>query len=365
MPHITEEIWHTLTQKSDQVLGCQSYPQVNELLLTQIATKTNDNLGVTKQELLNTNGPSNSQTKIEQIWGQIATVLSNLPEGVNKFLDKYIAAIILSVAVLAGLFSIKVLATVIHGINQLPFVAFSFRLLGFLVSLWFISRHVIRYETRVELLAKITKFTDEIVGELPKKTSQVESNQVEGTRARGNKEEIVLASPSQKPITSLIDTELEEKFDLVIGTIRTLRNLRAEADIKPGVKVTAILQTESSQERQILEDGADYIQDLAKVEKLTITSVLSESNQQAIAGVVGTVQVLIPLSGVVDMEALRIKIEKNLNKVEIEVKNLSNRLNNPGFVNKAPEEIVQNTRDALAEAEKQSAILQERLQRLR
>ena len=143
-----------------------------------------------------------------------------------------------------------------------------------------------------------------------------------------------------------------------------MRNLRAEADIKPGVKVTAILQTESSQERQILEDGADYIQDLAKVEKLTITPVLSESNQQASAGVVGTVQVLIPLSGVVDVEALQTKITKNLNKVEIEVKNLSNRLNNPGFVNKAPEEIVQNTRDALAEAEKQSEILQERLRRL-
>jgi len=43
--------------------------------------------------------------------------------------------------------------------------------------------------------------------------------------------------------TTLIDLDLEQQFELLIGTIRTIRNLR-EADIKPGVKVTVILQSE-------------------------------------------------------------------------------------------------------------------------
>jgi valyl-tRNA synthetase len=80
--------------------------------------------------------------------------------------------------------------------------------------------------------------------------------------------------------------------------------------------------------------------------------------------VVGTVQVLIPLTGLVDVDALRAKIEKDLSKVEGEIKSLNGRLSNPGFVNKAPEDVVQGARDALAEAQTQADILKSRLERL-
>ncbi|MEA5512036.1 valine--tRNA ligase [Crocosphaera sp. UHCC 0190] len=163
---------------------------------------------------------------------------------------------------------------------------------------------------------------------------------------------------------TLINPDLEESFTLLFETIRTLRNLRAEADIKPGVKVSVILQSESEQERSILESGRTYIKDIGKVEKLTITPQLTQETEQVIAGVVGTIQALIHLSGVVDIASLRAKLEKSLSKIEAEAKALTGRLNNPGFVNKAPQEVVQGARDALAEAEKQAEILRERLQRL-
>lgn len=248
--------------------------------------------------------------------------------------------------------------------------------------------------------------------------------------------------------TNLIDAVLEEQFELLIGTIRTIRNLRAEADIKPGVKVTANLQTESQKEREILTAGQDYIKDLAKVETLTITdkqksetvaakkpqrglktigliivaiifgrlslavgndiddtpivgtffeivgfgytawfvsqNLLTaqarqklwrgffpqreleqpQESENAIAGVIGTIQVLIPLSGVVDIEAVRAKLEKSLSKAEAEVQSLSARLNNPSFVDRARTDVVQGARDALAEAQKQAEILRDRLQAL-
>ncbi|WP_353929213.1 valine--tRNA ligase [Okeanomitos corallinicola TIOX110] len=260
----------------------------------------------------------------------------------------------------------------------------------------------------------------------------------------------------------LIDADLETQFDLLIGTIRTIRNLRAEADVKPGVKITANLQSESEKERSILTLAESYIKDLAKVETLTIqtpeitveekpkinllfnsiywrtfltifvvisalitvrvavfvgntslrlpifgtffelvglayagwfivryllnakarqeifakylpaeeetkeaeieTAVTEEKEKEnSIAGVVGTVQIVIPLTGVVDVEVLRAKLEKSLSKVEAEVKSLSGRLSNSNFVDKAPADVVQTTRDALAEAQKQAEILQERL----
>ncbi|MES1025977.1 valine--tRNA ligase [Gloeocapsa sp. BRSZ] len=161
----------------------------------------------------------------------------------------------------------------------------------------------------------------------------------------------------------LIAPELEQRFDLLIGTIRTIRNLRAEADIKPGVKVTAFLQSESAHEREILTQGQSYIQELAKVETLKITATV-EQVESVIAGVIGTIQVLIPLTGVVDVEALRAKLKKDIAKLEAEVTALATRLNNPNFVNKAPAEVVQGAREALAEARTQLQILQERLRRL-
>ncbi|MEB3267168.1 MAG: class I tRNA ligase family protein, partial [Leptolyngbya sp.] len=82
------------------------------------------------------------------------------------------------------------------------------------------------------------------------------------------------------------------------------------------------------------------------------------------AGVVGTVQVLIPLTGVVDVDALRAKVEKDLGKIEAEAKALSGRLSNAKFVEKAPAEVVQGARDALAEAEQQAEMLRSRLKLL-
>ena len=90
----------------------------------------------------------------------------------------------------------------------------------------------------------------------------------------------------------------------------------------------------------------------------------SKPPRKLFAGVVGTVQVLIPLTGIVDVEALKAKLEKDLGKVEAEIKALSGRLDNPGFVEKAPADVVQGARDALTEAEIQAAMLMARLELL-
>ena len=124
------------------------------------------------------------------------------------------------------------------------------------------------------------------------------------------------------------------------------------------------MQTDSDAEIDVLQATQIYIQDLIKIEQLKITKTLEEDLGQVIAGVFGTVQILIPLTGIVDIQALRSKLAKNLAKVEGEIKSLTGRLNNPGFVNKAPAEVIKGAKDALAEAEKQAEILRDRLQRL-
>ncbi|MGD1901520.1 MAG: valine--tRNA ligase [Geitlerinemataceae cyanobacterium] len=160
-----------------------------------------------------------------------------------------------------------------------------------------------------------------------------------------------------------IDPELEADFELLFGAIRTVRNLRAEVEIKPSAKVEAIFQSDSDRERRIITDTTPYIENLARVETLTVVEALPADLGRNIAGVVGTVQVLLPLAGV-DLDAIRAKLEKGLEKARGEVKSIEGRLSNEKFVSKAPEAVVQGARDALAEAQTQVAMLTERLERL-
>ena len=169
-----------------------------------------------------------------------------------------------------------------------------------------------------------------------------------------------------QPDQALIDLELESSFELITTTISKIRNLRADGDIKPGAKIRVILQSENATELDTLTRiGQLHILDLAKAESLEVQpKQATNSLGNVISGVVGTVEILIPLAGVVDTEALRAKLRKALSKVETEIQSLSNRLNNPKFVEKAPEEVVKTIRDNLLEAQKQAEILRDRLQNL-
>jgi valyl-tRNA synthetase len=169
-----------------------------------------------------------------------------------------------------------------------------------------------------------------------------------------------------QPNQALIDLELESSFELITTTISKIRNLRADGDVKPGAKIRVILQSENATELDTLTRiGQLHILDLAKAESLEVQpKQATNSLGNVISGVVGTVEILIPLAGVVDIEALRGKLRKALSKVETEIQSLSNRLNNPKFVAKAPEEVVKTIRDNLLEAEKQAEILRDRLQNL-
>ncbi len=161
-----------------------------------------------------------------------------------------------------------------------------------------------------------------------------------------------------------LNPPLEESFNFLIGVIRTIRNLRAEAAIKPAIKVNIILHSESLTEKSILLEGKKYIQDLAKVEQISLVDILEEQYNQSLASLYDTTQIVLPLKGVIDISPLLAKLVKSIAKVEKDITNLNARLNKPGFLEQAPGELIQESRASLAEAEKQLLILQQQYDRL-
>jgi valyl-tRNA synthetase len=82
---------------------------------------------------------------------------------------------------------------------------------------------------------------------------------------------------------------------------------------------------------------------------------------KALAGVSGELQVLLPIEGLVDLDALRGRLEKDIAKADREIKGLAGRLANPNFADKAPPEVVLECKANLAEAEAQAALARRRL----
>jgi valyl-tRNA synthetase len=394
MPHITEEIWHTLTQKSDEFLTLQPYPELSLSGTEQEGHADGETRGHGEQDTVtrgytdtenvstelspfpplplsasSSHSPNNSLPQALQIWNQVAKFLAELPDQVGKFFDNYQQPLIVVGLLLVAMIALKVMLAALSAINSIPVVKPTFELVGFGYTTWFVYRYLLLVKNRKELAAVTRSLQEQIVGKAetqPLLDSGTKDWELKtGEKGHGDSLKNLSVSP-RHPITasSLIDPELEQQFDLLIGTIRTIRNLRAEADVKPGMKVPIILQSESGAERQILEAGQSYIQDLGKVETLTIAPALEKELQTTMAGVIGTVQVLMPLAGIVDVDALQAKLEKNLAKVETEIKSLSGRLANQNFVSKAPPEVVQGAKQALEEAQKQAEILRDRLDQL-
>ncbi len=338
MPHITEEIWHTLTQTGEEdCLALQPYPVAVEDKTLDVEVFRLGRFGNNPDSILN----------------QTVRTLFELPELVGDFIQQYQKPFIGAVLFFVAFLTIRSLTAALNAINELPLLPTIFELIGMGYTVWFGYRYLLKASQRQELRKILQELKTEYIGSLNTQefVTEVKQNSAPSTHAQ----------PSSSEINSIIDSQLEEEFQLIFGAIRTLRNLRAEADIKPKAQVKAILQTESSKEQEILKQGQTYIQDLAKVEELTITEQLTGTEGQTIGSVVGTVQVLMPLAGVVDVAAFQTKLQKKLAKVEKEIQGFQQKLNNPNFVNRAEPEVVETTRNNLAEAEKQAEILRERL----
>jgi valyl-tRNA synthetase len=414
MPHITEEIWQTLTQAaSEQFLASQPYP---EAAPTQTVTQSNP-LPAAAAAVASASVSVESPVAVDDAETEIPTDqerrepdppepeihtwnwrdaihgFGELPSQLGRFFETNQTLVWWICALALGMVGLAIIAAVLAAIDRVPLLDSFFELVGLGYSLNFVYRRLLWYEDRQAWIASLqvqkqrvlpllsdTKTLDTIAkaveGDLalapeqpvlaevlPDTALDESAEDAPGIHTPQSSEGEVVSAPTTV-FTAWVDPGIEAQFDLVIETIRTLRNLRAEASIPQKQTIKAILQSESDRERQILTAGQTYLQDLAKIETLSIVPTLEGEIKQTIVGVVGTVQVLIPLKGVIDVEILKAKLDKDLKKAEAEIHACQSRLQNANFVYLAPAAVVQGTRDALTAAEKQAEILRDRQQRL-
>jgi valyl-tRNA synthetase len=142
-----------------------------------------------------------------------------------------------------------------------------------------------------------------------------------------------------------------------------IRRIRAEMNIAPGKTIPLLLADGDATDRARTAKFAAQISFLARVE--APQWIESGANEPAAAAaVVGTMRVLIPLAGLIDLGAEKARLAKEIARIESEIKKCENKLGNANFVANAPAEVVEQERQRIADWSTQLTALREQLQKL-
>ncbi len=135
-------------------------------------------------------------------------------------------------------------------------------------------------------------------------------------------------------------------FTLIQEIVRAIRNLRAEKNIAPNKKLTASFSVGAKMD--LLQEQSQIIASLAGLDYslLSIHQSLQDKPADSIALIVGSIEIYIPLAGMVDLANDKVRFEKELKEAESHIQRLENLLGGD-FANKAPAALIQKERDKL------------------
>ena len=152
-----------------------------------------------------------------------------------------------------------------------------------------------------------------------------------------------------------------KEVEKAMEVIRAIRNIRAEAEAAPSRKLSAYFLADAETE-PVLQRGIRYLQELAGItEDITFATDRNQIPEDAMSAGIPGVEIFIPLEDLVDLDAEYDRLKKEQGRLEGEVKRAQGKLQNQGFLAKAPEKLVQEEKDKLAQYEDMLAKVSQRL----
>ena len=133
--------------------------------------------------------------------------------------------------------------------------------------------------------------------------------------------------------------EETEKLEMAMAVIKSIRNIRAEADAAPSRKLTAVILCADGKE-PVVRAGERYITKIANITDITFAASKADVPEEVMSAVVAGAEIFIPLDDIMDYEAELDRLRKEKKKLEGEVKRVVGKLSNEGFIKKAPEKVI-------------------------
>jgi len=155
-----------------------------------------------------------------------------------------------------------------------------------------------------------------------------------------------------------VDSDSMADLEWVKQFILAIRNIRGEMDISPNTPLNVLLKNVSSEDQRRLDENKAFLASLAKLESFTALSDGEQAPASATA-MVGSLEVLIPMAGLIDVAAEVARLNKQLEKLEKELGRVTGKLNNEKFVSKAPEAVLNKEKAIFSELSEAKAKLVE------
>ncbi|NLZ79102.1 MAG: valine--tRNA ligase [Gammaproteobacteria bacterium] len=179
----------------------------------------------------------------------------------------------------------------------------------------------------------------------------------------GKSGDTIMLQPFPDSSGDALDAQAEGDIEWLKELMLALRNIRAEMNIGPGTPLPLYLGNATAEDLRRLEVNQVTLNKLAKLESVTRLAADEEAPMSATA-LVGEMQVLVPMAGLIDTKAELARLDKEMQRLNGEIKRVSGKLSNQGFVAKAPAEVIEKERAKQTDFEQALARLTEQHTRI-
>ncbi len=143
-----------------------------------------------------------------------------------------------------------------------------------------------------------------------------------------------------------IDTFANADIEWLKGVIVGIRSIRGEMNIAPGKALNVLLRNGDNNDKKRLEENGQYLKKLAGLTDIRFL-VDSEAPPVASAALFGSLEILVPMAGLIDKDAELTRLVREIDRLESGLKRVEGKLNNRSFIDRAPAEVVAREREKL------------------
>jgi valyl-tRNA synthetase len=170
--------------------------------------------------------------------------------------------------------------------------------------------------------------------------------------------ESISTSEFPKADASAIDEVAEKEMALIQDVITALRNIRGEMNIPPSKLLNVFIKTNI-----LNEANSAYIKKLAKVDNLVISTEVEKPKASASAVVKGC-EIFVPLEGIIDLDVEKMRIQKEIDRLEGSLRGIEKKLSNENFLKNAAKEVVEKEKQKQADWQNNLQLLKNNLNNL-
>ena len=164
-----------------------------------------------------------------------------------------------------------------------------------------------------------------------------------------------------KSMPHLKNEIIEGQMALILDVIRETRHIRKQLNIPPAKDIELIIEASDESALEALIWGKDILEFLAHVPQIQFESELKDRPKQSVSAVVQSVQLYIPLKGLIDIDKEIARLTKQVDKIDSELAKANGKLSNEGFLGKAPESVVEKIKLTAEKLREEKSLLEKQL----